>query len=209
MMNQSETWRLHRVWLMVGLTLVIVALAALGVAHPRSSAGASTPKQTIAISLDTSPLGAITDIETTITRTLVSGYVNVRVRASDLSNYDAVALSVYTDNGPGSDGAVRRGVVGQSETDEAIAIRVWTPNFGPAPAVFPKPGQDDYWSEYWFRVYDRAESVADPHCDTPMFQQTELFKWCDWVADSVSIEQPVYFTLALEKKVSPSFMRLI
>jgi hypothetical protein len=190
----------------------------------RPSVSAAPTNDSVVIDVDTSSFTGFIDVYTTNTRVLANGLVTVTLQADGLDDYNAASLRVYTENDPSDPNRVRRGMVGQDALTDTIPFKIWTPNFGSGVDNdgdgVPDVDNDWNWKHItrtvWAYVLDKNEPMTEtwPVTSTescwnrPLFNYTDLFKWSnDYTTQtlpfSLTLQQPVHFALALERKVHP------
>lgn len=177
----------------------------------------------ISIQVDTSAFGGFTNVDTTATRVMATGLVTINLQATGLNDYNAASLRVYTDNMIDS-GVSERGMVGQTDPSDKIALKVWTPNYGlgedqngdKVPDIENDRNWKDSTNAVWSYILDKnspASEAIDPWNRT-LFNYTDLFKWSSVHTDSnfhlpssgqLALSQPVRFALALATEASPQF----
>ena len=185
------------------------------------------------ISLDVSGLTQTTTMNTTDTRILVSGTLFASARATGLrsinaaSDHNALAIRTYTDNNPGSPSVIQHGLVGQSDPNQTVAVKVWTSNFGDGiddnADGIPDVDNDANWKSdtaaTWLYAFDKNEAISEvAPWNYAMFDHTDLIKLSDNdplspLPAGVLYEDPggscsddripVHFAMVLDGKAAP------
>ena|GEM_PF-4165029 len=190
------------------------------------------------VSLDVGSLQTQTAMLTTDTRLLVSGTLYASIEASGLrsynsaNDYNAVSIRTYTKNNPQNSQIVQMGLPGQTNPDQAVHLKVWTPNYGTGvdndADGIPDIDNDLNWksdsASVWLYVFDANQTIREQApFDYPLFDQTDLIKFTQLHPDpdqqvppgfryvnpspySSSCEDgriPIKFCLTLDGKTAP------